>query len=189
MKCSVPVCDRPAKRHGMCSAHFGRWQRKSSRLLEPISSKAPRNSALPFLRKHSCSKSRRCIPWPYGTFDGYGVLGHDGTTMLASRVMCILAHGAPPNKRSHAAHSCGNPICVNPNHIRWATPAENAKDRALHGTEARGSNRPNAKLDNRKVRSVIRMTKAGHSQKDIAAKFGVSRALIYGVQKGHRWKA
>jgi hypothetical protein len=172
----------------MCGAHFQRWERNSPKLMGPIGKKAPRNSALPFLQDKVKTKSKRCVPWPYGTFKGYGVLGYRGTTMLASRVMCLLAHGEPPQPNSQAAHDCGNPICVNPNHIRWDSPAGNAADRSTHGTEQRGEDRPNAKLTDKTIRQILRMTEEGVMQKDIAQHFGVSRALVYGVQKGKRWR-
>jgi hypothetical protein len=54
----------------------------------------------------------------------------------ATRVMCKLAHGPAPTPKHHAAHSCGkgHEACINPKHLRWATPRENAADAKLHGT-------------------------------------------------------
>jgi hypothetical protein len=119
---------------------------------------------------------------------GYGVMGFQGSTMLASRVMCILAHGEPPDDKSQAAHSCGKPVCINPNHIRWDTAAGNAADRSKHGTEIRGVNKPLAKLTDADIKEIRRMTIAGARQRVIADQFGVSRALIWKVQKGIAWK-
>jgi hypothetical protein len=58
--------------------------------------------------------------------------------MAASRAMCILAHGLPPDAKMLAIHSCGNGhlSCVNPKHLRWGTTKDNAKDAALHHGKA-----------------------------------------------------
>lgn len=54
--------------------------------------------------------------------------------MAASRAMCILANGLPPDGKTFAIHSCGNGhlSCVNPKHLRWGSPKENAQDARLH---------------------------------------------------------
>ncbi len=57
--------------------------------------------------------------------------------MAASRAMCILAHGLPPDPKLMAIHSCGNGhlSCVNPAHLRWGTGKDNAQDAKLHAAD------------------------------------------------------
>ena len=78
-----------------------------------------------------------CLLWPYGkNSSGYGQTSIEsgGKLVTASRIMCMLAHGEPEHHMLDAAHSCGNRPCVNPNHLRWATPEQNMQDTRLHKT-------------------------------------------------------
>jgi hypothetical protein len=61
----------------------------------------------------------------------------------AHRLVCWIAHGAPPNNAWHvyeAAHLCGNPKCLTPAHLAWLTPVQNTACRAWHKANGRGWN-------------------------------------------------
>lgn len=46
----------------------------------------------------------------------------------------LMIDGRPrPDKDHQALHSCDNPPCVNPNHLRWGTREENIEDRRTRG--------------------------------------------------------
>jgi hypothetical protein len=131
-----------------------------------------------------------CLIWPYRRNDaGYGVTGR----MLASRAVCIEAHGEPATPDLEAAHSCGNGAggCVNPGHIRWATKAENNADKVLHGTvgsfgDQRGAANPSSKLTEDAVRH-IKALKGTKTLADIGSMFGVHPAQISKIHAGKRW--
>jgi DNA-binding NarL/FixJ family response regulator len=97
--------------------------------------------------------------------------------------MCILAHG--DGDGLHAAHSCGRRACVNPNHIRWATPAENTADKRIHGTHSIGEQNPMAKLSNAQVCEVRALAANGRKHTEIAKEFGMSNSTISQIVKGH----
>lgn len=146
-------------------------------------------AAIKFLRKHVSYSGDDCLIWPFNRAKphGYGTLGFNGRPHRAHRLMCELAHGAPPTPKHQAAHSCGKGHlgCVNPRHLSWKTEAENQYDRHLHGTN-RKKGTPRYKLTWQKV-AKIRALEGKMSQQAIARKFGVTHGLISKVLLRRIW--
>jgi hypothetical protein len=69
----------------------------------------------------------------YKNPDGYGRLRHKGRLTMATRVALELVGRPRPSDRHFALHSCDNPPCCNPSHLRWGTKAENAADAMERG--------------------------------------------------------
>lgn len=129
-----------------------------------------------------------CILFPFsiGTH-GYGQFQarkFSRKPVLAHRYICEKFRGAPSDPTIEAAHSCGNRRCVNRNHIRWATPAENQADRQTHGRDNRGERHGMSKLT---LHEVTDIRNADGSHKDIAQQFGISRQTVGDIKGGRRW--
>lgn len=45
--------------------------------------------------------------------------------MPAFRILLWLHKGPPPEPHFHAAHTCHNPLCINPDHGEWQLPDTN----------------------------------------------------------------
>jgi hypothetical protein len=132
-------------------------------------------------------KGNECLMWPFGvSSSGYGMMQHDGSVQLVQRVICTEAHGEPPTKTHQAAHSCGNRLCCNPSHIRWATRIENEADKLIHGSRIRGAAHVGAKLTDRDVREILAI---GRSQtyRVLSERYGVSQGVISRILQGKSW--
>jgi hypothetical protein len=64
---------------------------------------------------------------------GYGVASAGGTTCGPHRLMFVLAHGPIPDRKLLVRHTCDNPPCCNPAHLRSGTYAQNRADTVSRG--------------------------------------------------------
>ena len=116
---------------------------------------------------------------------GYDEFHAAGTTRLASHVALELA-GRPRPTGMIAIHSCDNPPCVNPAHLKWASHLENMRDREAKGrtNPARGERKPCAKLTAEQVR---RIRGAAGTHRTIATVFGVSHNVVGRIKRRTAW--
>lgn len=128
-----------------------------------------------------------CIEWPFARSNGYGYFKRDGRSVGVHRFVCALTHGKPPTRRHEAAHSCGNRPCVNPHHIRWATPVENQADRLTHGTHNRGERMGQHKLTRDQVVEIRERAASGERQKAIAKDYGVTPVTVSNINTRKSW--
>lgn len=87
-------------------------------------------------------------------------------------------------------HSCDNPRCVNPNHLSLGTISDNHRDMVSKSRNARGEMIGSSKI-NAKIASKIRREykKGGIPQRDIASRFGISKAMVSNIVNGKNWNA
>lgn len=131
-----------------------------------------------------------CWPWigstrrgGYGDFRASRAHG----VVLAHRASYEINVGAiPPGL--FVLHSCDNPPCVNPAHLRVGTNQDNVRDCVDRGRKPVGVQMPTAKLNEDKVRLIREMASNGATQMSLAALFGVSQPLISGILGGTKWK-
>ena len=186
MCCSVDGCDGKVKARGLCSKHYHRWERHG----DPLGGLTQHGEPLKWLNDHSTYDGNDCLVWPFSTDSrGVGSVYVNGATIKASRMMCIIVHGEPPDASYEAAHSCGNGHlgCVTPGHLRWATSSENQMDRVEHGTSNRGSKNGQSVLTEAQVLTIKRKLAVGEQGKVLAVQNSVSPMTISAIKNGTRW--
>lgn len=80
-------------------------------------------------------KTDGCWLWTaYLDERGYGTFGYKGKVHYAHRVSYELTKGPIPIGL-HILHSCDNPACVNPAHLRTGTHTDNMRDKVERGRD------------------------------------------------------
>lgn len=119
---------------------------------------------------------------------GYGQSYLDGKKIYAHRVSLILDERDPG--KLDALHSCHNPSCVNPAHLRPGTEKENAKDAIDAGRfvfSKPGEDHPRSKLTDSIVREIRVKHANGRSFHSLAREYGVARPTIKRCVSGETW--
>lgn len=144
-------------------------------------------SAIQRIKTKVIIDNKDCWVWQGGRFpDGYPGIWFNQKTWRGNRLMCALFHG--DKKNLSALHSCDNPLCVNPQHLRWGTPKENSLDMVARNRSSRGAKNGSAILTNEQVDTVRQMLLDNHKIIDIANLFGVNRHAIQNIKYGKSWK-
>jgi hypothetical protein len=128
--------------------------------------------------------------------DGYGHFMHKypGATKLVTRKTHRLAwellYGSI-DPRLDLIHSCDNPPCCNPAHLRLGTEKDNMQDCKAKGRNVFGERNRHAKLTEAQVQSIRAeyWYKNGRSNiRELAAKYGMSRITLTAIVSGRIWK-
>lgn len=122
-----------------------------------------------------------CWPWKGYTEKGYGKFLWRGRMVGAHELALTFTTGEVRLPNLETCHACDNPICVNPNHLRFDTRQSNVDDMMR-----RGRHNPNKKLSDEQVVVIRERRAAGATGADLAQQFGVSQALINEIVRGHR---
>jgi hypothetical protein len=141
-------------------------------------------------------------PLPSGCRLWTGHIGHGGYGVISSiridktkrihigshRVSWQINYGCIPNGLE-VLHHCDNPPCVEPSHLFLGTKADNCYDKCSKGRQPSGEQHGNAFLTEKQVRLIRQRYATGKVyQKDLAAEFGVTQALISSIVRRAIWK-
>jgi DNA-binding NarL/FixJ family response regulator len=141
-----------------------------------------------FWRNVDIKSKDECWPWMKGkTRMGYGTFWHEGKSMRANRLALIFSGDLPPYESALSLHSCDNPSCCNPNHLRWGTQAENMSDTVLRKRAPFGERGGNASIKEETAEKIMKMRVDGFIVPEIAESLGLSNALVMGVYTGRSW--
>lgn len=129
-----------------------------------------------------------CWPW-LGTISagGYGVFWACGYNSRANRISLFLSVGAPADASMLALHSCDNPSCCNPKHLRWGTAKENTNDFIVRKGGFAGERSPSATITNKDVDAIYQMRMNGFTIGEISQQSGIPYTTVENVYTGRAW--
>lgn len=128
-----------------------------------------------------------CWVWSGKLFNnGYGSFRVCNRDYLAHRVSYEYFSGGAVPQGMVVMHTCDNPGCVNPKHLRAGTHADNMRDMLTkrRGNPRRGEKSPNSKLTES---DVSRIRESRLSQKELALSLGISPKQVSVVKRGLQW--
>jgi hypothetical protein len=138
-------------------------------------------------------KTDTCWLWTGATWNGYGVIYHNGKQDGAHRVAWQLTYGPIP-EGMWVLHHCDVRNCVRPDHLFLGTIDDNNRDMGTkgrrRGNSARGDQRKGGgrKLTEVQVLQIRAMWETGeHSQGFIAAQFGVNQQNVSNIIHRKTW--
>lgn len=142
-------------------------------------------------------KSDGCWLWTYWQKGGskrrynYGFLNYGiGTKYIYAHRLSWMIHNPsrPIPKGMCVLHSCDNPRCVNPEHLRIGTQQENIADTISRNRQAVGERVGGSKLSRREVLAIARVYSNGRSSRSVAMEFGVSHHTVLSIKHRTSWK-
>lgn len=118
---------------------------------------------------------------------GYGQMyTREGKMVKAHRVALAVANDRAPEL--DVLHSCDNPTCVNPAHLREGTHQDNMNDKVSRSRQVRGVRQVKARLSPDIVVSIRSAHAAGESLSALARRHKVGISTVFGVVHRETWK-
>lgn len=115
--------------------------------------------------------------------DGYGEFQYEGKKERAHRVSFILHIGdlAPGE---FVLHSCDNPACVKPAHLRVGTVLDNKRDSIERDRHPAKERHGMTKLT---IEQVTAIKQDSRKQIEIAQAFGIGQSHVSRIKRGESW--
>ena len=129
-----------------------------------------------------------CWDWTGYTEDGYGRF-FDGERMRQAHELAVTwTTGEVRPRGFDSCHSCHNPACCKPSHLRFDTRQGNVDDATSAGRHARGERSGRSKLTESDVVTIRERHAAGATGRVLAADYGITEPGIQAVLVGRNWK-
>lgn len=186
-KCQVLHCDGKHEAKGFCKMHYQRMKKGQSLSDPPY---MPKTLEQKFWEKVEVCDG--CWRWHAAKLpSGYGIIGGSkgaSKNHYAHRVSYEIHHGPIPDGMV-VMHTCDNPECCNPSHLRTGTYKQNSEDMVSKGRASKGPGfvgelHPRSKLSASCVRAI---RKSEEPSSVLAKKFAVSRSCVGSIRSGKNW--
>lgn len=134
-----------------------------------------------------CWEWRGCMNGPIPT------MKHDGKVANVRRL--VLIEMGVPMKGFIATYTCGNPMCVNPEHTARSSRAQMNRRIMADMSSATNTLRSKRIADAKREKhaklsqaDVEQIRASGETHHDLAARFGISKSIIGRIKRGEMWR-
>lgn len=134
--------------------------------------------------------SNSCVETTYARKEsGHGMASVFGSTkkVLHHRLVYCQSHNLSLDdiKGKVVMHTCDNPACINPAHLRLGTQADNIADRNAKGRQAKGVTHSSNKLT---PDQVLQIRNSKEDRHKLAKLYGVTAQSISDIRLNKTWK-
>lgn len=119
--------------------------------------------------------------------DGYLEVRRFGRRAQLHRMIYEFFYGEKLGEDVVIRHTCDNPACINPAHLKPGTHADNVSDRVSRGRSAIGKNNGRAKLTEENVLHIV-CNELHLSDAELSRKYGVTRRVFYDIRRHNTWR-
>jgi hypothetical protein len=142
-----------------------------------------------FWEKVAIGPASACWEWQATRRNGYGRFKVGGRLVSAHRLAYELHHGPIP-RGVIVRHSCHNPSCCNPSHLRLGSQKDNVHDMIAAGRYrgAKGEAHGKAKLTAAKVRDMRALHQSGMSYQQLSEMTSVHKSTVGRIITRKTWK-
>lgn len=143
-----------------------------------------------FWDKVAVGESDECWEWTAGRSGGRGreygyfYIAQPKRQCYAHRLAYALHHGVAERSLNEIRHTCDNPLCCNPNHLRNGTHSDNIRD--MWAKERQGQH---GKLTLKQAIEIKLRLKDGENGAELGREFKVTDSTISLIRLGKSWKS
>lgn len=141
-----------------------------------------------FWRSVEIRSDNECWEWKGDLSHGYGIFFYNGRKFGAHELALSFSVGEKRYESLDTCHSCDNPKCCNPSHLRFDTRQSNVDDMHSRGRGVVGDKAASV-LTSHDVQLIRERRNLGAPQKVLAEQFGISTAYVSEIVRGRVWKS
>lgn len=119
---------------------------------------------------------------------GYPNVYRNRAQQRMARYVYELKTGIKVPEKKILSHSCKNPACINPEHMRVFTQRESVAERDKLGRQSKGENVHSAKLTEADVINIRKEIARGIKQAELARQYNVAFTTINRIHRKRSWK-
>lgn len=189
-KCSIADCGGKHFGRGWCEKHYLRWRSTGDPL--QVKKVAKNVLDLAWIKSQCMITDDGCWEWNNAKDEhGYGLFSLNGKNIGVHRITLSLSLARELKPGMSVLHSCDNPPCCNPEHLREGTRRDNVADMDAKGRRVPPTSMTSHRrvLKPEQVKSIRREHARGDTTiASLARKYNVNWGTIKGIVTHQTWR-